>query len=161
MLDIKLFNHLRSLRSQQVTVQLAVTICKLPTLSILGIRRKFSEGLKVNIQGLINNLDQVKEFWRLHSRYPVYCEVYQQLHHYCSDICEIKRSKCGTRAEAMEAYKKKLEEYNNSIAAATDDNQQPHKDLVEEEEEHTTNNTIAGAKEAKTKKNESKRVKDR
>ncbi|KAK3220501.1 hypothetical protein Dsin_014471 [Dipteronia sinensis] len=45
-------------------------------------------------------------------------------------------------AEAMEAYKKELEEYNNSIAAATDDKQQPHKELVEEEE-HTTTNTFA------------------
>ncbi|KAK3195655.1 hypothetical protein Dsin_026965 [Dipteronia sinensis] len=44
--------------------------------------------------------------------------------------------------EAMEAYKKELEEYNNSIAAATDDKQQPHKELAEEEE-HTTTNTIA------------------
>ena len=51
-------------------------------------------------------------------------------------------------AEAMEAYKKELEEYKNSIAAATDDNQQLQKELVEAEEEHTTNNTIVGAKEA-------------
>ncbi|KAK4835322.1 hypothetical protein QYF36_008275 [Acer negundo] len=58
---------------------------------------------------------------------------HQQLHHYCSDVCEM---------EAMEAYKKELEEYNNSIAAATDDNQQPYKELVEEEE-HITNTTTA------------------
>ena len=63
-------------------------------------------------------------------------------------------------AEAMEAYKKELEEYKNSIAATIDDNQQLQKELVEEEEEHTTNNTIAGAKDAKPKKNKSKRVKD-
>ncbi|TXG53461.1 hypothetical protein EZV62_022630 [Acer yangbiense] len=76
---------------------------------------------------------------------------HQQLRHCCSDVCEM---------EAMEAYKKELEEYKNSIAAATDDNQQLQKKLVEEEEDHTTNNTIVGAKDAKPKKNKSKCVKD-
>ncbi|KAK1573088.1 hypothetical protein Q3G72_010856 [Acer saccharum] len=56
---------------------------------------------------------------------------HQQLHHYCSDFCEME--------------------------AATDDKQQPQKELVEEEE-HTTHNIIAGAKDARPKKNRSKRV---
>ena len=60
----------------------------------------------------------------------------------------------------MEAYKKELEEYKNSIAVATDDNLQLQNELVAEEEEHTTNNTIAGAEDAKPKKNKSKHVKD-
>ncbi|TXG60195.1 hypothetical protein EZV62_014768 [Acer yangbiense] len=61
---------------------------------------------------------------------------------------EEKQAWNAKAAEAMEAYKKELEEYKNSIAAAIDDNQQLQKELVEEEEEHTTNNTIAGAKDA-------------
>ncbi|KAK3206074.1 hypothetical protein Dsin_020120 [Dipteronia sinensis] len=71
--------------------------------------------------------------------------MHQQLHHYCSDELseEEKQAWNAKAAEAMEAYKKELEEYNNSIAAATYDNQQPQKELVEEKEEHTTNNTIA------------------
>ncbi|TXG74401.1 hypothetical protein EZV62_002980 [Acer yangbiense] len=73
---------------------------------------------------------------------------------------EEKQAGNAKAAEAMEAYKKELEEYNNSIVAATDDNQQSQKELVEEEEEQTTNNTIAGAKDAKQKKNKSKCVKD-
>ncbi|KAK1564809.1 hypothetical protein Q3G72_012127 [Acer saccharum] len=74
---------------------------------------------------------------------------------------EEKQAWNAKAAEAMEAYKKELEEYNNSIAAATDDKQQPQEESVEEEEEHTTdNNTIAGAKDTKPKKNKSKRVKD-
>ncbi|KAI9175000.1 hypothetical protein LWI28_026038 [Acer negundo] len=73
---------------------------------------------------------------------------------------EEKQTWNAKAAEAMEAYKKELEEYKNSIAAATNDKQQPHEELVEEEEEHTTTNTIAGAKDAKPKKNKSKRVKD-
>ncbi|TXG64530.1 hypothetical protein EZV62_011524 [Acer yangbiense] len=73
---------------------------------------------------------------------------------------EEKQTWNAKAAEAMEAYKKELEEYNNSIVAATDDNQQPQKELVEDEEEHTTNNTIARAMDAKPKKNKSKCVKD-
>ncbi|KAK1572914.1 hypothetical protein Q3G72_012740 [Acer saccharum] len=77
------------------------------------------------------------------------------------ELSEEEKQTWNTKAaEAMEAYKKELEEYNNSIAAATDDKQQPQKELVEEEEEHTTNNIIAGAKDVKPKKNKSKRVKD-
>ncbi|TXG68800.1 hypothetical protein EZV62_003735 [Acer yangbiense] len=88
---------------------------------------------------------------------------HQQLHHFYSDFYEMEEKQTwnAKAAEAMEAYKKELEEYNNSIAAATDNKQQPQKELVEEEEEHTTNNIIAGAKDVKPKKNKSKRVKDR
>ncbi|KAK1551204.1 hypothetical protein Q3G72_031859 [Acer saccharum] len=69
---------------------------------------------------------------------------------------EEKQAWKAKATEVMEAYKKELEEYNNSIIAATNDKQQPQKELVEEEEEHTTSNTIAGAKDAKPKKNKSK-----
>ncbi|KAK0589425.1 hypothetical protein LWI29_014154 [Acer saccharum] len=43
---------------------------------------------------------------------------------------EEKQAWNAKAAEAMEAYKKELEEYNNSIASATDDKQQPQKELT-------------------------------
>ncbi|KAK1551843.1 hypothetical protein Q3G72_005702 [Acer saccharum] len=51
---------------------------------------------------------------------------HQQLHHCCSDeLSEEEKQVWNVKAsEAMEAYKKELEEYKNSIAAAIDDNQQ-------------------------------------
>ncbi|KAL5750047.1 hypothetical protein ACOSP7_024650 [Xanthoceras sorbifolium] len=71
---------------------------------------------------------------------------------------EEKQAWNAMAAEAMEAYKKELEEYNKSIAGATDDNQ-PQEELVEEEEEHNRKKkSIAGAINGKTKK--SKLVKD-